>query len=333
VNDRHDVLDEAEDGSDEADASPPPLSYRALALDALSGVPSPSDDESMPHDAFEVWAKEGSDQTAILRFFDAGSAMAYAAYLPDGGDPATEATEIARILQARERLSPPEHERPVAPNDWVPLRMPVALERLGRTLGLIQLEQGLTVEAEMIGAGDEAVWKEYFRVYYLDPAVRPDDDDAPEDADDEQRQVGCLEELSELVGELVRTPEVLWSPEKDSSGEWRVEILRHRSYRDLIVLCGLSGEGSEHAAISHLPAAGLLTEDEVTQALQDLRAMIDDRGIFSDRPRPLAADCPFEHVPANEVQPLLEERFVEPERVTGIVVGFTEEDGVSVTLG
>lgn len=281
-------------------------SFRAIALDVLSGVPVPHGSAPEIADTFEVWAyRHDPAATVVLRWYDAGDALAFAALCPAAEEfDAERFTAAAYTLLATKlpgAVEPRAHGRL---SDLEPLETGAAMERLGRALGLEHTRDVREFTTALLGAPSEDALDAFESMRLLDPR-------APLAAD------AVLADLADTV--LEYGVEVLWTRKKEREGRPRIEVLEHCDDPDALVLVDVG------AADEPIEAAGFVPDGGIARAAfdADARAMLAARDASSGRPAPLDESGRFRRVPNSRAIATLESMLDALERRAGVALRFT----------
>jgi hypothetical protein len=299
--------DAADDDGGVTDFDSEHASFRAIALDVLSGVPAPHGSAPEIADTFEVWGyRHDPAATVVLRWYDAGDALAFAALCP-----AAEEFDVERFAAAAYTLLatklPDAVERRASGrlSDLEPLETGAAMARLGRALGLEHTRDVREFTTPLLGAPSEDALDAFESMRLLDPR-------APLPA------AAVLADIADTV--LEYGVEVLWTRRKEREGAPRIEVLEHRDDADAVVLVDIGPPGEPVEAAGFVPDGGIARE-----ALDaDVRAMLAARNAQSGRPAPLDESGRFRRVPNSRAIATLESMLDALERREGTAVRFTE---------
>lgn len=280
--------------------------FRALALDVLSGVPRPHGSGPDLADSYEVWAfRHDPVATVVLRFFDGGRAVVLGALAP-----VEEAFDPGRFFAAAYQLlavkAPTAMEgRPEGRlSDLEPLDVVAALTRLGRALGAEHTAEVHELTTELLGEATEETSDAYERLRLLDPR-------APESA-------GAL--FAAIARDVVEIGgEVLWTRRKERASEPRIEVLEHRAHPGALLLVDFGRDDEPVEVAGYLPEGTGAPRDFAA----DARRLLAERTIFSD-PQPLADGGPFRRVPNSQAVFAVESALESLEDGTGTALAFRD---------
>jgi hypothetical protein len=254
-------------------------SFRALALDVLSGVPLPHGSAHDLPDSYEVWAfRQDPIATVVLRLFDGGRAAVLGALAP-GGDEFDAGRFFAAAYQLLGAKLPGAVDGALEGrlSDLEPLDTAAAMERLGRALGYEHTRDVRELTTDLLGEADEATEDAYEQIRRLDPRAESNPADL----------FGAIaRDVVELGGD------VLWTKRKEREAVPRIEVLEHRAYRGALLLIDFGQPDQPVEAAAYLPGE----RDANPEFEADVRRLLDARAVFTT-PRPLDDDGPFRRVP------------------------------------
>jgi hypothetical protein len=254
-------------------------SFRALALDVLSGVPLPHGSAHDLPDSYEVWAfRLDPIATVVLRLFDGGRAAVLGALAP-GGDEFDAGRFFAAAYQLLGAKLPGAVDGALEGrlSDLEPLDTAAAMERLGRALGYEHTRDVRELTTDLLGEADEATEDAFELIRRLDPRAESNPADL----------FGAIaRDVVELGGD------VLWTKRKEREAVPRIEVLEHRAHRGALLLIDFGQPDQPVEAAAYLPGE----RDANPEFEADVRRLLDARTIFAT-PRPLDDDGPFRRVP------------------------------------
>jgi hypothetical protein len=258
-------------------------SFRALALDVLSGVPLPHGSAPDLVDSFEVWAYRHEPlATVVLRFFDGGRAVVLGAIAPD-----VETFDAGRFFAAAYQLlaakapSAIEGATEGRLSDLEPLDVAAGMARLGRALGLEHTADVHELTTDLLGESSPETLDAYEDIRLLDPRA----------------QSSAASLFAAIATDVVEVGgDVLWTRRKERSDEPRIEVLEHRDHPRALLLIdwGAADEPVEVAA--YLPGP----PREPSAFAADARKLLAARQVHSDDPQPLVDGGAFRRVPNSQ---------------------------------
>jgi hypothetical protein len=258
-------------------------SFRALALDVLSGVPLPHGSAPDLVDSYEVWAYRHEPlATVVLRFFDGGRAVVLGAIAPD-----VETFDPGRFFAAAYQLlatkapSAIEGATEGRLSDLEPLDVADGMARLGRALGLEHTADVHELTTDLLGEASPETLDASEEIRLLDPRA----------------QSSAASLFAAIASDVVEVGgDVLWTRKKERSGEPRIEVLEHRDHPRALLLIdwGAADEPVEVAA--YLPGA----PREPSAFAADARKLLALRQVHSEDPQPLVDGGAFRRVPNSQ---------------------------------
>lgn len=257
-------------------------SFRALALDVLSGVPQPHGSAPDLVDSYEVWAYRHEPlATVVLRFFDGGRAVVLGAVAPN-----EESFDAGRFFAAAYQLlsvkapSAIEGTAEGRLSDLEPLGVAGAMERLGRALGLEHTDDVHELTTDLLGeAGDETL-DAFEEIRLLDPRALS----------------SASASFAAIASDVVEVGgDVLWTRKKEREHEPRIEVLEHREHPRALLLIDWGLPEQPVEVVGYLPGP----PREPSAFAADVRRLLVARAIFVD-PRPLAEGMAFRRVPNSQ---------------------------------
>lgn len=269
----------ADDEADDEDFPDDRPSFRALALDVLSGVPLPHGSAHDLPDSFEVWAyRHDAIATIVLRFFDGGRAAVLGALAPDD-----ESLDAGRFFAAAYQLLATKLPGAVEGavdgrlSDLEPLATAAAMERLGRALGCEHTRDVRELTSDLLGEATDSAEDGYEQIRLLDPRA---------EANPAELFAAIARDVVELGGD------VLWTRRKERESVPRIEVLTHRAHRGALLLIDWGQPDQPVELAAYVPGA----RDAQPAFEAEVRRLIESRSIF-DAPQPLAETGPFARVP------------------------------------
>jgi hypothetical protein len=258
-------------------------SFRALALDVLSGVPLPHGSAPDLVDSYEVWAYRHEPlATVLLRFFDGGRAVVLGAIAPD-----VETFDAGRFFAAAYQLlaakapSAIEGATEGRLSDLEPLDVAAGMARLGRALGLEHTADVHELTTDLLGESSPETLDAYEEIRLLDPRA----------------QSSAASLFAAIATDVVEVGgDVLWTRRKERADEPRIEVLEHRDHPRALLLIdwGAADEPVEVAA--YLPGP----PREPSAFAADVRKLLAARQVHSEDPQPLADGGAFRRVPNSQ---------------------------------
>lgn len=270
----------ADEGDDDFPDDRP--SFRALALDVLSGVPLPHGSAHDLPDSYEVWAfRHDPIATIVLRFFDGGRAALLGAIAPDD-----EAVDAGRFFAAAYQLLAAKLPGAVDGaidgrlSDLEPLGTAAAMERLGRALGAEHTRDVRELTSDLLGEASASAEDAFEQIRLLDPRA---------ESNPSELFAAIARDVVELGGD------VLWTRRKEREGVPRIEVLQHRAHRGALLLIDFGQPDQPVELAGFVPDAGM--DDAAVAAFEvEVRRLIDEREIFGTA-RALAEGGAFSRVP------------------------------------
>jgi hypothetical protein len=258
-------------------------SFRALALDVLSGVPLPHGSAPDLVDSFEVWAyRHDSLATVVLRFFDGGRAVVLGAIAPD-----VETFDAGRFFAAAYQLLATKAPAAIDGttegrlSDLEPLGVAAAMERLGGALGLEHTADVHELATDLLGEASAETLDAFEELRLLDPRAQP----------------SAATLFAAIAGDVVEVGgEVLWTRRKERAGEPRIEVLEHRDHARALLLIDWGAADQPVEAAAYLPGP----PREPSAYAADVRRLLAARRIHSAEPLPLADGDAFRRVPNSQ---------------------------------
>jgi hypothetical protein len=274
--------DEAESGASPDEDEPLPddrPTFRALALDILSGVPRPHGSAPELVDSYEVWGyRHDPVATVVLRYFDGGRATVLGALAPDD-----DAFDAGRFFAAAYQLLAVKSPQTIDGltdgrlSDLEPLGTAAAMERLGRALGHEHTADIRELTTDLLGEASEETQEAYEELRLLDPR-------APANAS--QLFAAIARDVVEVGGD------VLWTKRKEREGLPRIEVLEHRQHPRSVLLIDFGGPEDPVEVAAFVPGVAGSAEP-FAAAVRDL---VDSRDLYGT-PRPLPDLGPFRRIP------------------------------------
>ncbi len=258
-------------------------SFRALALDVLSGVPLPHGSAPDLVDSYEVWAYRHEPlATVVLRFFDGGRAVVLGAIAPD-----VETFEAGRFFAAAYQLLATKAPAAIEGategrlSDLEPLDVAAGMARLGSAVGLEHTADVHELTTDLLGEASPETLDAFEEIRLLDPRA--------------QSSAAAL--FAAIAGDVVEVGgDVLWTRRKERVGEPRIEVLEHRDHPRALLLIDW-GAGDEPVEIAaYLPGP----PREPSAFAADARKLLAARQVFSAEPQPLADGGAFRRVPNSQ---------------------------------
>lgn len=292
-------------GADDSDEDVTHASFRAIALDVLSGLPVPHGSAPGVADTYEVWAyRHDASATVVLRWFDAGDAVVFAALCP-----ADETFDVDRFAAAAYTLlatKVPEAVEGRATgrlSDLEPLETGAAMARLGRALGLEHTQDVREFTTPLLGDASAEAEDAFESLRLLDPR-------AP---------LGAAAVLADLADSVLEYgAEVLWTKKKEREGAPRVEVLEHRDDPAALLLLDF-GPPDEPVEVAGFVPDGGIAREEFEAAAHELLAQ---RRAFSAQPQSLDESGSFRRVPNSRAIAALEALLDALDRREGTAVRF-----------
>lgn len=268
------------------------VTFHMLALDVLSGRPEPAGSAPDLVDAYEVWGyRLNPGAVAIIRYFDGGSAVACAAFIPD------EITGDDRFARAVDRLialrvpGSPAGTANGRLSDLELLDAVPAFERLGRALALDLARRGVETHPGLSGHPSDFTVGYLEALRTLDPAHSPDMGNSPV--------------FAKIAGQLLSDQARLrWTLARARAHSEHIDVLVHVGYPAATVLVHFHG-GAEppDIAVYVPPIEDSGAHDEI---LADVRELIAVRALDGPDPLPQPADSRFRRLPQDRVVPQLQ---------------------------
>ena len=295
----------APDAADELEADERP-SFRALALDVLSGVPQPHGSAPDLPDSYEVWSfRHDATATVVLRLFDDGRAALLGAIAPDD-----DAFDAGRFFGAAYRLLASRMPDVVQGglegrlSDLEPLGVAAAMERLGRALGLEHTADVRELTTNLLGEASAETLAAYEEIRLLDPRA----------------EEGAASRFAGIAGEVVELGgDALWTHRKERAGAPRIEVLEHRDHPGALLLVDF-GEAADPVEVAgYVPGDAPALDGFVA----DARRLLEQRAIF-DAPRPLPEGGPFRRVANSRAVHAVETALDALDAGTGQAVAFRD---------
>lgn len=258
-------------------------SFRALALDLLSGVPLPHGSAPDLVDSYEVWAYRHEPlATVLLRFFDGGRAVVLGAIAPD-----VETFDAGRFFAAAYQLLATKAPAAIEGategrlSDLEPLDVAAAMARLGRALGLEHTADVHELTTDLLGEASPETLDAFEDIRLLDPRA--------------QSSAAAL--FAAIAGDVVEVGgDVLWTRRKERADEPRIEVLEHREHARALLLIDW-GAGDEPVEVAaYLPGP----PREPSAFAADVRQLLAARQVFSAEPQPLLDGGTFRRVPNSQ---------------------------------
>jgi hypothetical protein len=279
-----------------------------LALDVLSGRPEPRGSAPDLVDSYEVWGyRHHVNAVAIIRSFEAGAAVACAAFMPD------EVATDARFAQAVERLvqlrvpgaAPTSSTGKLS--DLELLDTVPAFERIARALALGIERKGLEAHPVLFGTPSDLTLGYLETLRLLDPS-----------GEDEE---GTSPLFEAMATNFLEEPERLrWSGARERAKSERMEVLVHVANPAATVLVHFGLPSDPPTVVAYLPPF----DDETShdRIVDDVRAMITARGFAGATPTPLPSNGQFRRLGNDRALAQLESILDEIEGGNGCVHEF-----------
>jgi hypothetical protein len=273
-----------------------PVSWRALALDVLSGTPAPKGDIKTAN-SYEVWTyRHDPATTVILRYFDAENAWTAAACRPAVLE-GNLRFEVAfdQLLQLRVSGVASSVAQASIDADFERLELKAAMSMLGTALGIYLLEGGIVYEPGLFGSASADTLA---RVNLLRTVEGFSSN--PDSTLSHFQVMACV-----LLDATDPKDQVRWTVERESSQIERLEILKHRTHPGILfVHFDPSTELTLSACYpqNDLPSSA----DAILAFEQAMLDMVVSRQLLSTAPRPMPDISPFLRVKEAEIDSTLE---------------------------
>lgn len=257
------------------------VTFHMLALDVLSGRPEPRGSVPDLVDAYEVWGyRHHPSAVVIIRSFDAGAAIACAAFGPDAVTCDERFTgAVQRLVELR---IPGALITPLVGklSDLELLDTIPAFERIARALALHLERKGL--ESHLgIGGNPSDLSLGYLETLRL---LDPFDEDH-----DEEGSSPIFEAMAENF--LEEPGRLRWTGARERAKSERMEVLVHVAFPAATVLVHFGLPPDPPTVAAYLPPL----DDEVShdRIIDDVRAMIRARSLAGGTPAPLPNNGQF----------------------------------------
>jgi hypothetical protein len=255
------------------------VTFHMLALDVLSGRPEPSGSAPDLVDAYEVWGyRHHPNAVAIIRSFDAGGAIACAAFSPnDVADDNRFSGAVQRLVELRVpgALKLPQQGQL---SDLELLDTVPAFERLARGLALHLERRGLESHLGMAGSPSDRSLGYLETLRMLDPF--------------EEGEEGTSPVFEAMAVNFLEEPERLrWSGARENAKTERMEILVHVANPAVTVLVHFGLPSDPPTVAAYLPPFD--DDSSHDRTLDDVRAMIAERGLAGGTRAPLPNNGQF----------------------------------------
>ena len=279
-----DALPERPDAGVVDDALPDDRpSFRALALDVLSGVPLPHGSAPDLLDSYEVWAyRHEPVATVVLRHFDGGRAVVLGAIAPD-----VETLDAGRFFAAAYQLLATKAPAAIEGategrlSDLEPLGVAAGMERLGRALGLEHTADVHELTTDLLGEASPETLDAFEEIRLLDPRA--------------QASASAL--FAAIAGDVVEVGgDVLWTKKKERAGEPRIEVLEHRDHARALLLLDWGPSDRPVEVAAYVPGP----PREPSAFAAEVQRLLAARAVFSAEPRPLGDGGAFRRVPNSQ---------------------------------
>jgi hypothetical protein len=255
------------------------VTFHMLALDVLSGRPEPRGSAPDLVDAYEVWGyRHDANAVVIFRSFEAGAAVACAAFMPD------EVATDERFAQAVERLVElrvPGAESKSSPgklSDLELLDTVAAFERIARALALDIDRKGFQTHPALMGAPSDLTLGYLETLRLFDPLAEDEDGTSPL--------------FEAMAATLLEEPERLrWSGARERAKSERIEVLVHVANPAATVLVHFGLPSDPPTVAAYLPPFD--DDSSHDRIVDDIRAMITARGLAGESPAPLPSNGQF----------------------------------------
>jgi hypothetical protein len=255
------------------------VTFHMLALDVLSGRPEPRGSTPDLVDSYEVWGyRHHANAVAIIRSFEAGAAVACAAFMPD--EVATDG-RFARAVERLVELRVPGTSGKSSTgklSDLELLDTIPAFERIARALALDIERKGLETQPGLVGTPGDLTLGYLETLRLLDPF-----DDGDE---------GTSPLFEAMATNFLEEPERLrWSGAREQARAERMEVLVHVANPAVTVLVHFGLPADPPTVAAYLPP---LDDDAAhDRVVDDVRAMIAARGLAEKAPAPLPSNGQF----------------------------------------
>jgi hypothetical protein len=284
------------------------VTFHMLALDVLSGRPEPRGSAPNQVDSYEVWAyRHHPSAVAIIRSYDAGAAMACAAFMPD------ELATDGRFARAVERLV--ELRGPGVSiqsstgklSDLELLDIVPAFERIARALAWDIEQRGLETHPGLAGTPSDVTLRYLEALRMLDPFD-----------EDEERNSPLFEAMAENF--LEEPDRLRWTGARERAKSERMEVLVHVANPAVTVLVHFGLPSDPPTVAAYLPP--LDDETSHDRLVDDVRAMITARGFTGAAPAPLPSNGQFRRLGNDRALAQLEAILDDIERGDGCMHDF-----------
>ena len=255
------------------------VTFHMLALDVLSGRPEARGSAPDLVDSYEVWGyRHHASAVAIIRSFEAGAAVACAAFMP--AEIATDerfARAVERLVELRVPGAAPKSLAGRL-SDLELLDTVAAFERIARALALDIERKGTETHPVMLGTPSDITLGYLETLRLLDPF---DEDEAGTSPLFEAMAVNFLEEPERLR----------WSGARERAKSERMEVLVHVANPAATVLVHFGLPSDPPSVAAYVPP---LDDDSAhDRIVDDVRAMIAARGLAGESPASLPSNGQF----------------------------------------
>jgi hypothetical protein len=292
-----------------------PVSWRALALDVLSGIPQPKALGSVTQNSYEVWAyRHDPASSVILRFFENEQAWSAAACRPAILEESpTFELALDQLFQTRVGGLQGPNTQAAIDADFEQLGIAEAMALLGRGLGLFTESGGIVYEPGLFG---EARLETLSRI----KVIRAVEGLGTADPG--------LSEFETTAGTLLDTQvpqaQLLWTKIREAQRLERVEVLKHRTYPGLILVH--LNPAAPLAVSAFLPTQAGDQSPKILPALeQAIQDLVSTRKLLTPDPQPMPDIGPFVRIKDSEVRASLEEALQLLDEDAGIAVSYSAE--------
>jgi len=255
------------------------VTFHMLALDVLSGRPEARGSAPDLVDSYEVWGyRHHANAVAIIRSFEAGAAVASAAFLPDDvGDDERFAQAVERLVEMRVPGAVPTSSAGKLA-DLELLETVPAFERIARALALDIGRKGVETHQVLVGTPSELTLGYLETLRLLDPFGEDDEETSPL--------------FEAMATSFLEEPERLrWSGARERAKSERIEVLVHVANPAATVLIHFGLPADPPTVAAYLPS---LDDDSAhDRIVDDVRAMIAARDLAGVSPTPLPSNGPF----------------------------------------
>jgi hypothetical protein len=255
------------------------VTFHMLALDVLSGRPEPRGSAPDLVDSYEVWGyRHHANAVAIIRSFEAGAAVACAAFMPDGVAADDRfARAVERLVELRVPGAAPKSSAGKI-SDLELLDTVPAFERIARALALDIERKGLEIHPVLLGTPSDLTLGYLETLRLLDPFDEDDEGTSP---------------LFEAMATNFReeSERLRWSGARERAQSERMEVLVHVANPAATVLVHFGLPSDPPTVAAYLPPFD--DDSSHDRIVDDVRAMIAARGLDGETPAPLPSNGPF----------------------------------------